>query len=878
MDAQCDSGRCLRLLRPLRTHLAALTKAKQQEELHKAEAERTAGLREKRKSEESASAQSPDWLSRALSKKKNLKKQRTYAHRTQDNPPTIPNDEDILPPLNSQLEVPALYIPSQDETTASHTTSNPEPKRLQDRRNNLKRLGFIAAYNEAEVRVVKSYTAILLGTLTTKEKNISSPLTRNTTGAPSLRSMAVRRIPIQLEIEELEQANYTSEERYDPVEDLYEYLDGIAIPKEEGLTFQGHFLRALATHLVLNAIQSRVLDFSTLTNYIEHYGLAMQIKHLPEIDILRHIALGALRPNPRKKNCLQETMFRDIVRLLPLLDEGAQSSKRKAVPSVRTFNAILNNPTIPVEWLATSRFNHHWQNVIIHASSGLGEYHEAAAYINRIVRLSCGIEPLTAAKTYTLKHVSILHVNLNCANCRKNHSGLWGQQTQLQSSFTKFLSSFFSILTSLVLAGVEEYRQRTGFSQEKYKPNLLAIRTLLRSCAQEILDCDYRAWGTDQAYNDFYRSRCIIVLFSVLLSRLPGPMPESYAELDWDQLVGLIKRFGKLGSRGPESPISNELADQLASICLVSSQISGGTAETFLQYISGSINVSTSFSHRTGQFLQQICRSASLKLNPNTEVEEEQANDPDNFDENQDSTTNNRPEERDTPIRSRNTNIMRSPFHESSQLTCSWDAMIDEWVALTPARPSWASSQAVMNGSNILDTNDQDDTLISDDGEESFSSQEDTLVENVEDDTEELLSSPFKATRKSNATTGRISDLINSSSPIATSKNSHYITRRSTEEDGSSTHRRDHLSRTSQRLRKRSSPDATTQFVSRKSARLSAVDDTKHMRQPYKPRNKVEVVIYKARPKCKVEVIIHGTAHSNRARPSEYSGEEDELA
>src|ERR1700760_3849115 len=114
MDLQWDSGRCLRVLRPLRTHLTALSKAKLENKSREAEAVRVAELKEKRKEDGLASNSSPDWLTRALSKKKALKRQRTYAMRSQVKATKKLSETGPAQTFDGEIQVPSIYMSSQD--------------------------------------------------------------------------------------------------------------------------------------------------------------------------------------------------------------------------------------------------------------------------------------------------------------------------------------------------------------------------------------------------------------------------------------------------------------------------------------------------------------------------------------------------------------------------------------------------------------------------------------------------------------------------------------------------------------------------------------------------------------------------------------------
>jgi hypothetical protein len=764
------------VLRPLRTHLTALSKAKLENKSREAEAVRVAELKEKRKEEGLASNSSPDWLTRALSKKKALKKQRTYAVRSQVRVTKKPTDSEPAQIFNGEIQVPSIYISSQDGETGVNpeiAPDNSDSTTRRERRSNLRKWTFSSTYDETEIRVAKSYVAIMLSVLSHDERKVNhdKPFGQ-TLGSRSLRCMAIRQIPVQIEQEEMDQQSLNAQDRYDPTENLYQYLDDLNLPKDNGVCFQAQILRAHATRLVCNAIWSQQLHFATLSHYITEYGFAAQMNALPEMDDIKSVAILALQPDWKKKNCLQDPLFQTLVNRLNLVDGSSQASRPKNVRYVRMFNTLLDNSTIPIEWLGTTSFSKHWQEIIIHASSQLEQYYDAIPYIVKIVRLGCGIEPMSSSQSYTLNYVPTLNLAAsNCDSCRQNHGSLLGQRSQLQSAFTKSLSCLFIILPSLVLVGCEEYTNHalsSSLESQRYKPNLLAIRSLLQSCTSEILEYKHlNLIKTDKSTRDIYATRSTIVLFSTLLTILTAPLPINYTDIDPDTIV---RHLLWIEGAFPSQSQAANITEQLVSICRASSQMSGASPETFLQYLIGTLSSAKSLSRRSRIYLQRIWVMTEKKMDPTMQPGESESNAETKV---HDGSSHSIPQQQNprrdlTHCSIRNPQLDSNLTWKSSLSTeinqnCRWDSVIDEWIALTPARPSWTMNKILM-ATPKLDIDEESSDI--DELDTSFKSQDETIVEMEQVPYEKIESSPsiiHNAFGKKY--TGRISDLIPSSSP-----------------------------------------------------------------------------------------------------------------
>jgi hypothetical protein len=766
------------VLRPLRTHLAALTKANMEQKSREAEAVRVAELKEKRKEEQSPSNASPDWLTRALSKRKALKKQRTYAarpHAKEAKQSTELNSTTQI--FNGEIQVPLVYMSSQDReinVNSEAAANNGDSTNRRERRSNIRKWKFTCNFDEAEIRVVKSYVTIMLSVLTHGERKVDQWAKRKV-GPRSLRCTAISQIPVQIEQEEVDQLVLDVQDRYDPIEALYESLDGHDLAKYHGVCFQAQILRAYATKLVCNAIRSQRLHFAALSHYLSEYGFATQFSTLPEMYDLKSAAIFALQPDWKKKNCLQDNTFQTLINRLNLVDGSNQTSKLKHMSHIRMFSTLLDNPTFPIDWLGTASFNKHWQDIIIHASSQLDQYYDTIPYVVRIVRLGCGIEPILSGQSYTLNYVSTLdRAASNCDNCRPNHGALPGQRSQLQSAFTRSLSCLFTILPALVLVGSEEYTNRvqvTSPESYRYKPKLLAIRSLLQSCSYDIFECKHLiSIKIDKPTRDVYAIRSNLVLFSTLLTILAAPLPINYTDVDLNDIVRNISWIEGISSLQSHA---DNLAEQLVSICQASSQMSGSSPESFLDYLIGRFHSNTSLSRRYQNSLRRIWDKARKKMNPNAQLPEIDLAPGTRIDDDISDPTARKQITARTDVVSRNCQLDRSLTSKSSLSTqiiqnCRWDSMIDEWIALTPARPSWRVNKALVvpQTPNIEEENRDIDEL-----DISFRSQDETLVELIEQKRNKQIDSSPPCVNKISGrqSTGRISDLIPSSSPSAES-------------------------------------------------------------------------------------------------------------
>jgi hypothetical protein len=870
MDITWDSARCLRLLRPLRTHLAALAKSRSEQQVREAEAARVAEVREKQKDEKKESPDSPDWVRKAVAKNKTFKKQRTYATRPPNqSSQSTENKENPGQLFDGAIQVPSIFVSQSTDVT---TTPLAERKYRRRRRNHVRSWKFNSTHDEAEIRVAQSYVTVMAATLQYKEKTSEETRQPEKTGCPSLRCMAIRKVPERLEQEEFAQAHLIASERYDAIESLFGELDEFILPRESGMSISAGIVRAIATRWTIKSLLNGLLNFGTIIQYVEESQFSRSLVALPELVQLKSTALSTWKP---AKNSHDST-YTTVTKHLSLIPRPLRSSSAIAVGDVRMFSSLLDNPSIPVDWLGTVSFNDHWQTTIVHASSHGRQYYETVSYITKVVRHGCGLEPMSAAALHTLKHAptaSCGQDHSGCGACHSSHRSIGAHRHQLQAAFTKSLTSLFTILPALVIVGCEEYGKQSSSSVTRYKPNLVAIRSLLQSCAYEIL-ADGEVVSGDFHNIETYTQRSIAVLFSVVLSIISAPFTGEFIDVELNELVRRIIRMTGHCAAEDKEQYQHQMADQLLAICSISSQISSAAPEVFLQYLSASVNNNKILSRRHRKFLLAI---TTIAQNPHdidgkTTLISAQI----------DSKPKDECKLSQLPKQLTSTWYASEPQPQSQNLrfssrlpqNCQWDSIIDEWVAMTPARPAWAANKVIMETPRADDEHSDEEDNESQASDASFKSHDDTMVDADLDLNQSQTSSPIAVGKNEKIFTGRISDLISLSSPAAPPSALKRYTIRTRAQPDAYQRRLRGLARGAQNAvsAKRYLDDDSD------SGSDSDLDDgpAKKYSRMSSPEDYVKISA-RYKPATKVQVVIHKKAHSPRAAPAWYD-DEDELA
>lgn len=689
--------------------------------------------------------QSPDWL---VSKRK--EQSRIYRDRRKKGTTEGTSREHDF---TGDIQVPSLFVSANESIeNAQGVTAEPSDQPQQQKRSHVRRWKYTGLFNEHERRVVSSYVEIMRAICR------EAPQAQSPAGTRSLRSMAVTSLTKTIRHEESMQL--LSSHR-DVVEAWYDDIESVAMPKEQGLTLQAQILREYALDLMLECIRSQYLHWDTFWNYLVEFDYLKQIGRMRELFELRSLALSIFpRRKLQRNNCLQEPMFTNVQRFF----HPRKSEHLKSHQPIRLFDSLLESQSIPVDWLGTSAFEWHWQDLINNASLKQDQHYDASGHIVRVIQHACGKIPMTKLKLDTLKAVPAQVAAKNCDQCR-GHDGYGRQRDKVQSAFTNCIASFFRILTSFVVVGSERYL----YQGKEFKPDLVSIRSLLHSSVHEIPDVDVEDFG-DATNRQIYANRGMIVLFSALLVAVAAPLPAEYADVNINDLVSLIISLGRRIPSSDGLVCPRVLVDQLGSICRTASQISGDTPEVFLQYFNGSIASESGVNKRSRRYLQRVWDATKQELDPDIASNEPKYLDTDIADSQcQSGMLNNGDLVGHTPCKFTTVPAKRA------KASSHWDAMIDEWISMTPARPAWKSNRIVMATPAVVDTDtepqtdgdtdgpntdtDDDETAI----EESFQSEGPTMV----DSSTLHLTPPRKRTRTCN----KISDLVLSNSPLIQQEN-----------------------------------------------------------------------------------------------------------
>ncbi|KAF2668712.1 hypothetical protein BT63DRAFT_456351 [Microthyrium microscopicum] len=685
--SQWHSSRCLRLLRPLRAHLAALERSyeakAQQKEIENAAGSMKALAKEKL-------AHNPEAAYMPERQSKQAKYCSKLSRKRKRNAP-VPS----ATPLRGYVEMPTIFRQrnsEQEETVRTENQEN-EIKAVVSRPRKSRQLPSFSGLGIEiyEDGVKRSYLAILqlMGSpLKTKFATETIPKITVRTKVPSLRTMAVRALADALHQEESEQRNIRADERCDASEEVFGALNDLPAAREADMTLQMQLLRAYATTLVCQAIRGRRLT--------PEFGIQLGSEIgscAPEVRDILDAAASAIRPDTTLKNCKRSSMIYTIDRVLDKAQEWAVLSKQ---PDGRIPKSILcellQNPSFPVDFLSLAKFEGHWDRVV---EDVLFSNSPDTEFLLDALRKGCGISSMTSRQLWALQHVPANGYqnghspNYDCTTCK--HHGL-RQIRPLQESFTALTASLFCILTSLVVVGTEEYTTRpketdvdveldlsTGqqlIVTAKQNVNLLGIRSVLHRLACEILDSDVDDWIFEKRHARECSIRCSTVLFCALLIENTTDVPESLGLLDVNTIVKFMLDMDSTVSSlmEEESGILETLPSLLVSICKSCTQLTDISVEEYLKNIDDCFGSMASLNKKSHNFLRRVCHDAANELDivlPNSSQTRKDTS----------SVT------KSTPIRAR-----RTSFDEQDAMALRmgyrFESMLSEWVAATPARPA----------------------------------------------------------------------------------------------------------------------------------------------------------------------------------------------
>jgi hypothetical protein len=693
-----DSGRCLRLLRPLKISLAKLTKPLK---------DMAEEVQLEKDTNDEFTPDSPEWLRKDTTiRKRTIRRQQTYASR----PKATTSNQVCAPIFDGRIPLPALYI--------SEATQTPEKARTPIRR---RRGGFKIFSQDTSSRVIQSYLAILNATVTSEEK--ADLLEQRPRNAPSLKSIAVRKLASHLKVIDNQDCRGTPSKREDPIESILRTLDELG-----NTTLQAPILRAFATSLIRDAIRDKSLLAKSIMEEMYMVSPFPRMDSLYEMNWIRQAVLATIRPNPRLKNCLRDDTFQMSLRSVQHLSKSRMG----------LMNQLFRNRHIPIDWLGAPEFQRHWKDIIIQATSKQDQSPQTTSYVLEIVQLACGIKPMFDERLSTLKHVPIsAKPALNCVDCRKDHLNPphFHQKVDIQSAFTRSISSFFSILTSLVLVGSEEYTEqseRASVWPNKFEPDLNKIRSLIHVSASQLIGMDTHLWNQEAS---IYAERTVSILFAAFLLFATTPTPVGQCDLEPNEIISQILWIDKKAGSHHGS-LAKSMARLLLAINTTATELS--QEARFLDYILGCFRSNQALSKGSRRFLKLV----EDELKP--------------------TTSNNLPPQ-NTETKRRSIYCGRSyddKFDNDRRYNIMGDDLI---VAKTPARPSWPSNRLIMSA-KAVPFYDYDD---SDEEDYSFQSQEATFVDSdvVEELPKQIPATPrviMKVAKK----VGLISDLIPSSSPI----------------------------------------------------------------------------------------------------------------
>jgi hypothetical protein len=688
-DLPWDSTRCMRLLRPLRAHLAALEREQQRNFDVKSAVKMTKATAAAAKS--SRNDQSPDWFGRAAARANKFKKSKTYSARARL-PTSINETENSQPAaaITGEITMPDAFMaqftihhtvqehvqvtsyiatPDRDE---SNDSLHPKPRR---KKNALK--AFHGVRSDDNVGgLIKAYLAIDSATqpdtITRRTRGAVAENDRPV-GAPSLRAMAVRSVATYIEREASDQLTVSAEERTNVSEEVYGDLDDLSLPRESGLPIQAQLVRAHATRIVCNALRAQIIGARAGFSMVTQLGQ----ESLAEQELLLTAIANGIRPNYQQKGCLRDPM-------VPLLNGLLETSMRLSshfwpfsayIPKT-ILSQLLSNPAFPVDWLSTPAYDDQWKSLVMDISTRSKQYHNSRQFLRWVICAACGVEKMSSRQNHSLQHVPVIAHGVNtwehknCDAC--NHRGSREQRT-IRNAFTNSISSLLTILTSLVIVGSEEYSAGDDGSgmQISHRIQLPQIRSFLHEIAGEVLSGSHEDWIEDKKHSVFFGSRSAAVLFCSLLVEAISSDTSSFASHNQQSLVDLILSLEDSFDSWSDGDcgILEDLPSLLENICKAASQVSSTPASIWLESVIQSLNALTNLSTRSRGFIQQLCREAAEQMGVELPDNSEHMVSPVNFQR--------------TPAKQKSI-----PMLDGWDVTgYRWEPMLSEWISATPARP-----------------------------------------------------------------------------------------------------------------------------------------------------------------------------------------------
>lgn len=623
-DQQWNPQRCLRLLRPLRAHLAAL----ETEHQRKLELRRVARKKAKAPARKSVNDQSPDWIIRVAQRDKKYKSSKSYASESR----SILNDRPqnaTSTPLKGGVAMPSEFVANpearvltvlSDSNANIHEPRSPSVLPCNKHRSRAQIKSFRGVSTNDNVGgFCRAYFVIVEATKprTGARTDAHAKIEHRPSGTPSLRSMAINAAAVWIERESLQKSNAKApsitnfDDCIDLTDEVYNDFADLTTSRECGLPILAKLLRAHATRILCNGLRMRLLPVNAALSIVKTMGLDAVM----EREMILESTAFAVRPSCTSNNCLRDTMVPQINEMLRIgkTFHSGSGSQRLTI-SRRILGQLAQSPAFPIDWLATPVYKDHWQSVLMDLTAHDAQYYNSRHFLLQLFRSACGAKKMSALQYQTLQSTSVLDYKNSCKEAQDcsacSHFGPRDPKN-IRLAFTSSISSMLTILTSLLFVGWEEY-SRNQSSNDRPQLRLSEVKSLIHELADDVLRASTEEWIQDKRHSLYYGRRCLAVLFcSLFVYSISNDSGQMIRQSQLDFMLSLDETLETWSDL--EHGALDDLPSILADICNAASKISGTPVEEWLRSAIENLTV-LDLSKRGKGFVQQICRETAEQM------------------------------------------------------------------------------------------------------------------------------------------------------------------------------------------------------------------------------------------------------------------------